>query len=56
MLHIVARLSLNAISKKTNESNLRNGKKPSFEPNFGPFGPNSGRQLFFFQKSDFVSY
>ena len=51
MLHIVARLSLNAISKKTNKLNLRNGKKPSFEPNFGLFAPNSGRQLFFFFKN-----
>ena len=24
-----------------------NGKKPSFKPNFGPFGPYSGRQFFF---------
>ena len=24
-----------------------NGKKPSFRSNFGPFGPNSGRQIFF---------
>ena len=22
-------------------------KKPSFGPDFGPFGPNSGRQFFF---------
>ena len=25
-----------------------NGKKPSFEPDFGPYGPNSGCQFFFF--------
>ena len=24
-----------------------NGKKPSFGPDFGPFGQNSGRQIFF---------
>ena len=24
-----------------------NGKKPSFEPDFGPYGPNSGHQIFF---------
>ena len=24
-------------------------KKPSFGPNFGPFGPNSGCQMFFFE-------
>ena len=23
-----------------------NSKKPSFEPNFGPFGPNLGHQFF----------
>ena len=25
-----------------------NGKKPSFGPNFGPFGPNRGSNYFFF--------
>ena len=24
-----------------------NGKKPNFGPDFGPFGPNSGCQIFF---------
>ena len=28
---------------------LENGKKPSFGPDFGPFDPNSGRQIFFFK-------
>ena len=26
-----------------------NGKKTSFRPDFGPFGPNSGHQNFFFK-------
>ena len=26
---------------------LENSKKPSFRSDFGPFGPNSGRQFFF---------
>ena len=26
---------------------LEKNKKPSFEPDFGTFGPNSGRQFFF---------
>ena len=34
-----------------------NGKKASFGPDFGPFGPKSGCQfLIFFQKSVFVSH
>ena len=28
---------------------LENGKKPSFGPDFGPCGPNSGRQFYFFK-------
>ena len=36
------KLSLYAISRKTDESNLKNGKKPSFGPDFGLFGPNLG--------------
>ena len=36
------KLSLYAISRKTNESNLKNGEKPSFGPDFGLFGPNLG--------------
>ena len=35
-------LSLYAISRKTNEPNLRKWKKFSFESDFGPFGPNMG--------------
>ena len=38
----------------TNEPNLRNGKKSTFGPNFGPSDPNSSHQ-FFFSKSDFFS-
>ena len=50
------KLSLNAISSKTNKLNLRKWqKKTSFGPYFCPFGPNSGR-YFFPQKSSFVSH
>ena len=41
------KLSLYAISRKTNEPNLRNDKKPSFGSNFGPFGTNLGPKIFF---------
>ena len=47
-------LSLYAISRKTNEPNLRKWKKPSFRPDFGPFGQNSSCQIFF-QKLGSVS-
>ena len=41
------KLSLYPISSKTNEPNLKKWqKKPSFEPDFGPYGPNSGHQNF----------
>ena len=33
-------LSLHAISKKTNESNLKKWQKTSSGPDFGPIGPN----------------
>ena len=42
------KLSLHAISRKTNEPNLRKRQKPSFGTNFDPFDPNSGCQFFFF--------
>ena len=32
-----------------------NDKETSFGPDFSPFGPNSGRQIFF-QKPGFVSH
>ena len=41
------KLSLYAISKKTNEPNLRRWQKPSFAP--PPFGLNLDHQFFFFQ-------
>ena len=41
------KLSFSAISRKTNEPNLRKWKKPSFETNFGPFGLNLGLKNFF---------
>ena len=49
------KLSLYAISRKTNEPNLGNSKKLSFGPHFGPFGPNSGHQIFF-HKSGFANF
>ena len=33
-----------------------NGKKPRFGPEFGPFGPNSDCQFFFFFKNLVVSH
>ena len=44
------KLSLYAISRKTSGSKLRKWqKKPSFGPDFGPFGPNLSRRIFFFK-------
>ena len=40
-------ISLYAISRKTNEPTLKNGKKPSFGSDFDPFDPYSCRQFFF---------
>ena len=34
------KLPLYAIARKTTQPNLKNGKKPSFGSNFGPFGPS----------------
>ena len=43
--------SLYAISRKTNEQNLRKWQeKPSFVPDFGLFDPNLNHQFFFFSK------
>ena len=47
MLHIVASYHCMQFHGKL-IPNLNKCKKPSFRPNFGPFGPNSGRQFFFF--------
>ena len=41
------KLSLHAVSRKTNEPNLRKWQKTSFGPDFGPFSPKSGCQFFF---------
>ena len=41
------KLSLYAISRKTNEPTWENGKKQSFEHDFSPFDPNSDPQFFF---------
>ena len=48
-LHVIhcCKLSLYAISRKSNESNLKKWQKTSFEHNFGTFGPNLGPQNFF---------
>ena len=46
---LCCKLSLYAISKKTNEPNLRKWEKPSFGPDFHPFGPNLSCQIFFFK-------
>ena len=49
------KLSLYAISRKTNEPTWENGKKQSFEPDFSPFDPNSDPQ-FCFSKTDFAGH
>ena len=40
------KLSLYAISRRTNEPNLRKWKKTSFGLDFGPVGPNLGPKFF----------
>ena len=40
------KLSLYAISRKTDEPNLRFGEKPNFRPDFGLLGPYLGRKIF----------
>ena len=40
------KLSMYAISRKTNNQKWENGKKPSFRPDFGHFGPNMAPKLF----------
>ena len=42
------KLSLYAMKRKTNKQTWKNGKKSSFGPDFGLFGPNSSYQFFFF--------
>ena len=46
--YTICRLSLCAASRKTYQPNLRKWQKPSFGPNFGPFGPNLGCQFILF--------
>ena len=41
------KLSFYAISRKTNEPNWENARKPSFGSNFGPFGQNLGPKFLF---------
>ena len=50
-----SKLSLYTISRKTNEPNWGNDKKPSFGPNFGQFDPKSGHQIYL-QKPGSVSH
>ena len=42
------KLSLHAISRKTNEWNLKKGKKTSFGADFGTLGSNVGPQKIFY--------
>ena len=44
------KLSLYAMKRKTNKQTWKNGKKSSFGPDFGLFGPNSSYQFFFFSR------
>ena len=55
MLDIVASYHGMQFQGKLKNQTWENGKTPSFEPNFGPFGPNLGHQSFFFQKYGFAS-
>ena len=47
MLEIFAGYHCMQFQGKLMNETRQNGKKPSFGPDFGPFGPNSGRQIFF---------
>ena len=47
------KLSLYAMKRKTNKQTWKNGKKSSFGPDFGLFGPNSSYQFFFFKNLAF---
>ena len=48
MLDIIASHHGMEFQGKLMNQTWENGKKPKFGPDFGPFGTNSGRQLFFF--------
>ena len=47
MLDIVASYHCMQFHRKLINQTWESGKKTSFEPDFGPFEPNSGRQFFF---------
>ena len=47
MLDIAASYHCMQFQRKLMNQTWENRKKPSFEPDFGPFGPNLGHQLFF---------
>ena len=46
MLYIVASYRCVQSQGKLMNQTRENDKKPSFEPDFGPFSPNSGSQFF----------
>ena len=47
MLHIVASYHCMQFQGTLTNQTSENGKKPSFDPDFGPFGPNLGHKFFF---------
>ena len=47
MLDIVASYLCMQYQEKLMNQTRENGKKPNSGPDFGPFGPNSGCQIFF---------
>ena len=47
MLEIVASYNCIQFQEKLMNQTWENGKKPSFKPDFGPFGPNLGPKTFF---------
>ena len=48
MLYIVASYHCMQFQGKLITQTWKNDKKPSFEPDFGPFGPNLGTPNFFY--------
>ena len=51
ILYIVASYHCMLFQGKLMNQTWQNGKKTGFRPIFGPSGPNSGRQFFFFFKN-----
>ena len=47
MLYIIASYRLMQFQENLMDETWKNGKKPSFRPDFGLFGPNLGSQEFF---------